>query len=265
MSQAAWADQRQIASHRDPVGRELGISYVDLKPDLPAWSAPVVFIHGAGGYFAQWTRQLEFFSGRARSLAFDLRGHGESGKPEWASYSLDEFAEDLLAVLEAAAIEEPIYLVGHSFGGAVATHFTARYPQRVAKLALLSTTGTLPVDPSILLLLKMPKFILDPIQRAFHDRVGAPVHVLKKLVPNVRNFDGWALYPRLALPTLAMCGELDLLTRPKYVRRMAEAIAGARYEAISFARHLPQIERPKRVNEALLAFLGGDSRLGMFP
>lgn len=254
MSTNAWSDQRQTAHNQ-----QVKLSYVDLSPSRPAWSAPVVFVHGAGGYFAQWTRQLEFFSSRCRSLAFDLRGHGESDKPSWADYTLDEFADDLLAVLDQAGIAQPVYLVGHSFGGAVVTHFNARYPERVEKLVLLSTTGKLPVDPAILFLLMMPKFLLEPIQRAFHDRVGAPVHVLKKLVPNVSKFDGWPLYPEIRVPTLVMCGELDLLTRPKPVRRMADSIPGARYEGISFARHLPHIERPQRVNEALLSFLRGHS------
>lgn len=219
----------------------------------------MVFVHGAGGHCTQWSHQLDFFSRRCRCLTMDMRGHGYSDRPEWPEYSVQEFSDDLGRVLDHAGISQPVILIGHSFGGAVSTFFTLAHPQRVEKLALLSTTGTLSVGMSVLMLLKMPEFLLVPIQKAFNRRVGAPAHVLKKLVPNVDNWDGWDLYPKIHVPTLVMCGELDRLTRTKWVRRMAEAIPQVHYEGISFSAHLPQLERPARVNEALLTFVRGRS------
>ncbi len=219
----------------------------------------MVFIHGAAGHFSQWAHQLDFFSSRCRCLALDLRGHGQSHRPDWSDYNAEVFADDLLMILEHARVDGPIILVGHSFGGAVATVFTLRHPEKVAKLALLSTTGTLALGFHVLALMKMPAFMLSPIQKFFQKRVGAPVPVLKKLVPKVDAWDGWDLYPQIGVPTLVMCGELDKLTRPKQVRRMAEAIPQVHYEGIGFSAHLPQLERPQRVNEALLTFVRGQS------
>ena len=254
-----WAEQRRQAEVKDEQGRTLELSYCDLQPEKPQWDTPMVFIHGAAGHFSQWAHQLDFFSSRCRCLALDLRGHGQSHKPDWSDYGAEVFAEDLLMVLEHAQVAGPIILVGHSFGGAVATVFTLRHPDKVAKLALLSTTGTLALGFHVLALMKMPAFMLHPIQKFFQKRVGAPVPVLKKLVPKVDAWDGWDLYPQIGVPTLVMCGELDKLTKPKQVRRMAEAIPQVHYEGIGFSAHLPQLERPQRVNEALLTFVRGKS------
>lgn len=249
-----WSGQRQSVTVAD--GLEL--SYVDLLPAAESdWAHPMIFLHGAAGHLGQWTPQLEFFSERTRAVALDFRGHGGSSKPEWPAYNAEEFATDLELLLDALGINQPVVLVGHSYGGAAATLFALRHPGRVRGLVLLATTGRLPMRTSVRWLLKLPELLLNPIQRHFADKVGAPASVLKKLVPNVDAWDGWDYYPQLKTPTLVMCGELDLLTRPKRVRQMAESIPGAHYEGISFSAHLPQLERPRRVNEAMANFVRG--------
>lgn len=259
LASSAFTAPRQSATvvHE---GRELTYSYLDLQPEKPRWQTPVLFVHGAAGHLAQWAPQIDYFSQRCRTIALDLRGHGQSSQPDWAEYQAEEFCEDMRLLLEHLHIQGPVAVVAHSYGGAASTLFTIRYPERVERLVLLSTTGKLKVRTSILLFLKLPEGLLNPVQRAFHQRVGAPAHVLKKLVPNVGRWNGWDQYPKIRVPTLVMCGELDLLTRPKWVRRMAELIPGARYEGISFASHLPQLERSARVNEALQHFLAGGSQ-----
>lgn len=248
------AQDRQTAE----VGEELALSYVDYGPQQESdWAYPMVFLHGAAGHLGQWNPQLEFFRQRTRVIALDFRGHGLSSKPEWCEYNAEEFATDLQLLLDRLEITQPVVLVGHSYGGAAATLFSLRHPERVRGLVLLATTGRLPMRTSVRWLLRLPKFMLDVVQRKFKDKVGAPASVLKKLVPNVDSWHGWDYYPQLKLPTLVMCGELDLLTRPKRVKQMAESIPGAHYEAISFSAHLPQLERPRRVNEAIANFVRG--------
>jgi pimeloyl-ACP methyl ester carboxylesterase len=76
-----------------------------------------------------------------RVLAPDMRGFGDAPRvPRGAYYHFADYVADLADLVDAAA-PEPLYLVGHSMGGTIATLFTGAFPDRVAKLALLEGLG----------------------------------------------------------------------------------------------------------------------------
>jgi len=60
---------------------------------------------------------------------------------------------------------------------------------------------------------------------------------------------------KICVPAHVVVGEEDMLTPPSLARSMAERIAGARLTIIKNAGHLPNIERPRAFNAALLPFL----------
>jgi pimeloyl-ACP methyl ester carboxylesterase len=68
--------------------------------------------------------------------------------------------------------------------------------------------------------------------------------------------DSRADLPRIAVPTLAICGADDTLTPPAGMRAMAAAIAAARYVEVPAAAHLTPLEQPLAVNRAVSEFLG---------
>lgn len=70
-----------------------------------------------------------------RVLMYDLRGHGLSERCE-SGFTLDEMADDLRAVL-ASAGDEPVMLVGHSYGGSLALRYAASHPEQVRRLVLV--------------------------------------------------------------------------------------------------------------------------------
>jgi pimeloyl-ACP methyl ester carboxylesterase len=73
-----------------------------------------------------------------RLIAPDLRGHGESDWSEPPSYRLDDFAADLMGVVDQLA-PGPVVFIGHSMGGRVVAACAVRSPERVRRLALLDT------------------------------------------------------------------------------------------------------------------------------
>ena len=73
-------------------------------------------------------------------LRYDLRGHGQSGKPS-GPYALDDFVQDPSWALQDRCGIAVTRLVGFSFGGLIAQAFTLRYPDRVRRLALLATVA----------------------------------------------------------------------------------------------------------------------------
>jgi pimeloyl-ACP methyl ester carboxylesterase len=105
-------------------------------------SAPtVVMIHGMGqDSMASWffTLGRPLSDAGLRSVMYDLRGHGQTERPA-TGYRLDDFVDDLEAVLEATGVDGPLYLFGNSFGGTIAFTYTMRHPERVAGIATVES------------------------------------------------------------------------------------------------------------------------------
>jgi pimeloyl-ACP methyl ester carboxylesterase len=100
---------------------------------------PIVLIHGITASSAVWESVGPELARHHTVLAPDLLGHGHSAKPR-GDYSMGAFASgirDLALSLELG----PATVVGHSLGGGVAMQFSYQFPQRTARLALVSSGG----------------------------------------------------------------------------------------------------------------------------
>lgn len=88
---------------------------------------PIVFVHGWSCDRSYFAPQYEHFSARHAVASVDLRGHGESGRPEPGTgvYEIDTFADDVLAVAAALGYDRPV-VIGHSLGGLTALACAAR-------------------------------------------------------------------------------------------------------------------------------------------
>src|SRR5690606_1304404 len=96
--------------------------------------APVLLVHGYPLSGELWDGVLPYFQTDHRLIVPDLRGHGRSEVADRAE--MDDLADDLLAVLEAADEHRPVVLVGMSMGGYAALAFCRRHRERVRALAL---------------------------------------------------------------------------------------------------------------------------------
>jgi pimeloyl-ACP methyl ester carboxylesterase len=108
-------------------------------PGGPAGAPTVVFVHGLvmdnlSSFY--YTLAGPSVAAGARAVLYDLRGHGMSERPE-TGYSTRDGASDLCALLDALHIDEPVYLVGNSYGGMIAARTAVAAPQRVAGLILI--------------------------------------------------------------------------------------------------------------------------------
>lgn len=98
---------------------------------------PLVLLHGLAQSGARWQPLAKLMEGRRwRVVAPDLLGFGDSPKPDWSSYSVQEHARMVLHTLQRAGVTGRMTLVGHSMGGLVAAHIAAKHPERVARLVL---------------------------------------------------------------------------------------------------------------------------------
>ena len=90
----------------------------------------IVFVHGGGAHAHWWTHVAALFADDFRVVALDLSGHGDSDHR--ASYSLDQWTEEVLAAAEAGGIAGPPVVVGHSMGGFVTIATAALHADRLA-------------------------------------------------------------------------------------------------------------------------------------
>ena len=243
---------------------------------------PALFIQGVGVHGEGWAPQVEALSPRYRCVTFDNRGIGRS-LPICGPVTVEQMAEDAVAVLDAAGVSEPAHVVGHSLGGCVALQLALSHRPRVRSLALLCTfasgrhaapmtwrmfwAGTRTrVGPRAwrrraFLELVMPTTCLPAIDRDAlaaelaplfgHDLADQPP-VTSAQLKALRAFD---VVPRLdelsGLPTLVVSGQQDPIAPPAAGRGIAGAVPGARYAEIPCASHGVPLHLPDRINALL--------------
>jgi pimeloyl-ACP methyl ester carboxylesterase len=117
---------------------KLGFHVVRLGPEVGR--TPVVFLHGLIiDNISTFYYTLAPVAAREHPVVcYDLRGHGFSDRPP-DGYKLDDAVGDLVGILDALAIDEPVHLVGYSYGGTIAIATAAWRPERVASLVLVET------------------------------------------------------------------------------------------------------------------------------
>lgn len=97
--------------------------------------APIVFTHGWVDNQTVWDGVRAQITDRT-TVAWDLRGHGQSEAPAPGQYSRDLLLADMLSVVEGCG--RPVVLAGHSLGGYLSLAFTLQHPDLVSGLILIA-------------------------------------------------------------------------------------------------------------------------------
>jgi pimeloyl-ACP methyl ester carboxylesterase len=100
---------------------------------------PVVLVHGSRLHAHVWNHFSQRFRHRFHIIAIDQRGHGDSGWCKHGRYDLEDFYEDLRAVIAARGLSR-FTLLGHSLGGRVAMLYASRHHQQLERLVLVDIT-----------------------------------------------------------------------------------------------------------------------------
>lgn len=141
-------------SHGSRIG---GLRYYTEGNDDAA--VTIIFVHGYTLAASSWHLQIASLADRARCIAMDLRGHGKSAACDVADCTIDGAADDVMTVLDDAAISGPVIFVGHSLGGMVVLNLLRRYPQfrvNCQGVVLVSTSASPFASDGMAQLLKLP-------------------------------------------------------------------------------------------------------------
>jgi len=102
--------------------------------------APIVLLHGSNADLHTWQAWTDALSADYRVVRFDQRGHGLTGPAADADYSIETFAGDIDAVVDALGVERFV-LAGNSMGGAIAMQYAIASPERLDGLVLVDASG----------------------------------------------------------------------------------------------------------------------------
>ena len=234
------------------------LSAIDVSPDHAQQT--IVFIHGFGGQAEQWHYQVQKFAVENRVIALDLRGHGLSDKPSHG-YEMSQILEDLEIALTLLKVKGKFVLVGHSFGGAVATEYAVKNPDRVERLVLIATAGEFKLATTLKLALRLPLWILrlaEPFTRGW---LFAPPYALKSFyAKTMSKWNGWEKFKSISMPTLVIRGHRDLLFERPLFEKVTGSIPGAEEADVDMSGHLVMLERREAVNRLLERFLAGEGQ-----
>ena len=237
----------------------------------------LVFIHGAEHDHCIWVLQTRYLAHHGFGvLAVDLPGHGRSdGAP---LDSVEKMAEWIVAVLDAAGVSKAT-LIGHSMGSLVAIECAARYPDRIAKVALVGTAFPMKVSDELLNATRDDEPLAQDMvniwsHAAYAQYPGNPgpgfwamggnLRLMQRQKPGVMHTDfaacnayanGIDAAKQVRCPALLIMGKRDLMTPPRAAKEIMGALADKRSIEIAGAGHALMAEKPDEVLEALKAFV----------
>jgi 4,5:9,10-diseco-3-hydroxy-5,9,17-trioxoandrosta-1(10),2-diene-4-oate hydrolase len=244
---------------------------------------PVVFIHGSGPGASgpsNFRFNIQAFARAGfRVLAPDLVGYGASSKPVGIDYTLDLFADTLLAALDKHGVARA-HLVGNSLGGAIALRIALEQRGRVDRLVMMAPGGiesreTYFAMPGIARMVgdfTSPDFSLEDMRRIVTNLVQDPAVVTDDLVSErykvarTQPKDVLArmrvpdLSPRLGeldMPILGFWGANDGFCPASGAAKFIAACPDARFVTYTNVGHWVMVERAAEFNHMAIGFLRG--------
>ncbi|MEO8336787.1 MAG: alpha/beta fold hydrolase [bacterium] len=251
---------------------------LELTYDDMGSGTALLFIHGWPHDRKLWAAQLRGLQTQARCIAPDLRGFGDSSVVP--PYSIDQYADDLVALLAMLGIEQAV-VCGLSMGGYVALSILRRHRSLLRGLILTSTRARADTPEAREKRMKLIEFVGEQGVEALATRqlkamvgettftsrpdvlealrlmmAAAPLEgVVGALHAMADRRDSTDLLAGIDFPTLVVSGAEDTFTMPDEMRALSDAIPGSRLEVIDGGGHVCPYEKPAAFNHVVAEYL----------
>jgi len=278
------------------VRAEIGGQYIPLKNDMVHYQLNtdalrnkpnaelVVLVHGFSSPMYLFDPTYEYLVKQGfQVLRFDLFGRGFSDRPH-SDYAIDLYVKQLHDLLEALKIHRKVNLIGLSMGGAIVTHFTNRYPDKVNKISLIAPLFHTPEKPEITAVkvpllgeylakvIIIPKLLNGASETVFNtttfpdwkEKFAPQTHYKgysRAILQTARYLSGknfkmeYEKMGRLGKPVQLFWGKQDQIIPFSDSKKVISAIPGIEFHAIDQAGHLPHYEQADVVNSFIGNFL----------
>lgn len=251
----------------------LDIAYNKVGEGKPT----LIFTHGWVNNQTVWRHEVKQLKKSYECVTYDIRGHGESSKPQKQNtYTLENFSQDLDELIEKLHIQEYI-LIGHSMGGMISMYHEATRKKAKA-LVLIDTTSNLNIYDfdkitSILkkLISHIPEFdnrkllaktevTIHPYtfmqQLAFLEGLrNTPMYVVMHCLDMMVNMNLDEEAKKIKVPTLIIHGEKDMTLSPVHGKHIKKLIPQATLKLYKNDNHLVPLNNPKKLIEDIKSFL----------
>jgi pimeloyl-ACP methyl ester carboxylesterase len=246
-----------------------GLGTVEVTVSERGEGSPYLLLHGGGGPLTMSAFADLLAAQPARVITPKHPGFAGTPRPDSLN-SVRGLAELYVALIDALALED-VTVVGNSIGGWIAAEMALLKSARLSGFVLVDSVGIeVPGNPVV------DFFSLTPRQIAEHsyhdpDKFGIdptklPPEALQAMAGNRASLTVYAgasmndpsLSRRLrgvTKPTLVFWGEADRIANADYGRALAAAIPGARFQLLEKTGHLPQIETPDQLLDAIREFV----------
>jgi pimeloyl-ACP methyl ester carboxylesterase len=245
----------------------------------------VVLLHGyVGDGATTWRPQLDELSDEFTMVAWDAPGAGGSSDPP-ESFGMAGYAECLAGLIARLGLRRP-FLIGLSFGGALAIDFGRRHPAVPKALVLASAyagwAGSLRPDVAAQRLQQAltladvtpGRFRSTLLPTMFSD--GTAQEVIDEFGSSLQSFhpagframaracaeDLRDALPRIVAPTLLVYGDRDVRAPPQVARHLRADIPGCRLAVLPGAGHVCNLEAPDDFNTVVRDFLRDHTDIG---
>ena len=246
---------------------------------------PLVLVHGSRLHAQVWNHFSRRFRDRYHVIALDQRGHGDSAWDAQRSYQMEDFYEDLRAVVEARKLAR-FTLIGHSLGGRVSMLYASRHHQLLERLVLVDITpGRPPVSPGSVdpddartapgefdtreaalahlkrLMARAPAPLIEESVRHGLRETGGGRYTWKydpAFLTSRRSrstLDLWSAVKSVPTPTLLQYGSHSNVVNRELAERMADTMPRCTVERIENAGHGLFTDQPEAFAESVERFL----------
>jgi len=231
----------------------------------------MVLIHGLFLNSDCWKFQLPFFESKYHVLRFDLRGHGKSTKPK-KRFTIRNYVDDMLSLLNHVNWTQELYLVGHSLGGMIALVYGLENPSHVSKMVVADSFCFISQEAITDVLgrvnsSKLEKFAIGMGVRGLHPYNDEIAKFVAKLVTDhmtkkdclqataaSAGFNICENLKSLHIPALILVGKKDITTPVWASEMIHEWLPQSELIIIPDAGHLIILDHPNEFNDLVLSF-----------